>query len=61
MKTRKLEERIVSLEKRTSLLESRNKELLQMLLFLCKETHVLNPGLVNRSLENLRQSEWGRE
>ena len=31
------EERIVSLEKRTSVLESRIKELLQMVLFICKE------------------------
>lgn len=54
MKTQELEERIISLEKRTSLLESRYKELLQMLLFVCKETHVLDPGLVNRSLESLR-------
>ena len=61
MKTRELEERIVSLEKRTSLLESRCKELLQMLLYVCKETYVLDSGLVNRSLKSLRQSEWGRE
>ena len=55
MKTRELEERIVSLEKRTSLLEGRCKELLQMLLYVCKETYVLDPSLVNRSLESLKR------
>ena len=55
MKTRELEERIDSLEKRTSLLESRCKELIQMLLYVCKETHVLDPSLVNRSLESLKR------
>ena len=55
MKTWELEERIDSLEKRTSLLESRCKELIQMLLYVCKETHVLDPSLVNRSLESLKR------
>ena len=55
MKTRDLEERIDSLEKRTSLLESRCKELIQMLLYVCKETQVLDPSLVNRSLESLKR------
>ena len=55
MKTRELEERIDSLEKRTSLLECRCKELIQMLLYVCKETQVLDPSLVNRSLESLKR------
>ena len=50
---RKLRQRIVALEERCDLLDSRCKDLLRMVLFLAKEARVLDPGLCERSMESL--------
>ena len=50
---RKLQQRIVALEERCDLLDSRCKDLLRMVLFLAKEARVLDPGLCERSMESL--------
>lgn len=50
---RKLQQRIVTLEERCDLLDSRCKELLRMVLFLAKEARVQDPGLCERSMESL--------
>ena len=50
---RKLQQRIVVLEERCDLLDSRSNDLLRMVLFLAKEARVLDPGLCERSMESL--------
>jgi hypothetical protein len=51
---RKLHQRIVALEERCDLLDSRCKDLLRMVLFLAKEARELDPGLCEKSMESLR-------
>ena len=53
MKSETNDNRDISLEDRVALLESKVKELFQLMLFFAKETHILDPGLVDRSLESL--------
>lgn len=52
-KRKELERRIAVLEEKSELLDSRCKDLMRMILFVAKEARVLDPGLVERSLESL--------
>ena len=55
MKGETIDKRDISLEDRVALLESKVKELFQLILFLAKETHILDSDLVDRSLKSLRR------
>ena len=52
-KRKELERRVSVLEEKSVLLDSRCKDLMRMTLFIAKEARVLDPGLVDRSLESL--------
>lgn len=53
-KRKELERRVAILEEQTELLDARCKDLLRMVLMVAKEARVLDPGVVDRSLESLR-------
>lgn len=52
-KRKELEHRIAVLEEKSELLDSRCKDLMRMILLIAKEARVLDPGLVDRSMESL--------
>ena len=52
-KRKELERRVSVLEEKSVLLDSRCKDLMRMILFIAKEARVLDPGLVERSMESL--------
>ncbi len=52
-KRKELERRVSVLEEKSVLLDSRCKDLMRMILFIAKEARVLDPGLVERSIESL--------
>lgn len=52
-KRKELERRIAVLEEKSELLDSRCKDLMRMILFIAKEARILDPGLVERSMESL--------
>lgn len=54
-KRKELERRVAVLEVKSELLDSRCKDLMRMILFIAKEARVLDPGLVERSIESLER------
>jgi hypothetical protein len=52
-KRKELERRVSVLEDKEKLLDARCKDLFRMVLFVAKEARVLDPGLVERSMESL--------
>ncbi len=50
---RELKRQVAALESRCELLEGRYKDLFRMVLFLARETGVLDEGLCERSMESL--------
>ncbi len=47
--------KVMELEKRIETLEARNRDLLGLILLIGKDTHVLDAGVVKRSLESLKK------
>lgn len=56
-KRKELERRVSVLEDKEKLLDARCKDLFRMVLFVAKEARVLDPGLVERSMESLGKKE----
>ena len=54
-KRKELERRVSVLEDKEKLLDTRCKDLMRMILFIAKEARVLDPGLVESSMESLRK------